>query len=178
MADATDTFCEIFESCCIELFTSLNCQVRRLPDVNRALGRQPIAYIDAGSEDVEIFIALHVPFSVLTMTYPEFAAESIMAVSEEVLEDWVSELSNQLVGRFKHSLLSNGCVITIGLPEFLYDGDQRQLPVRDLLPHHFFFDIDHEVVKCSLYLQILNPNLTLTPTEEDSGRGEGELELF
>lgn len=178
MADATETFCELFETSCIELFSGLDCQVQRLAADDSVMGNAPIAYIDAGSEDVEIFIALHVPFTVLTMTYPEFAAERIMAVSEEVLEDWISELSNQLVGRFKHKLLTHGCVITIGLPEFLYDGDGGQLPIRELVPHHFYFDIDHEIIKCSLYLQLLNPNLTLAPATEDTGPGEGELEFF
>lgn len=178
VADPTETLCDLFESSCIELFSGLNCQIQKLAADDSIMGKAPIAYIDAGSEDIELFVALHVPFSVLTMTYPEFAAESIMAVSEEVLEDWISELANQLMGRFKHKLLQNSCQITIGLPDLLYDGQSDQLPVKHLVPHHFFFDVDREIVKCSLYLQILNPNLTLAPSQEDEGPGEGELEFF
>jgi hypothetical protein len=178
VADATETLCELFESSCVELFSGLDCQIQKLAADDSAMGKAPIAFIDAGSEDLELFIALHVPFSVLTMTYPEFAAESIMAVSEEVLEDWISELSNQLVGRFKHKLLQNSCAITIGLPDLLYDGQTDQLPVNHLIPHHFYFDVDKEIVKCSLYLQILKADLTLAPSQEDSGPAEGELEFF
>lgn len=168
-----------FELSCVELFSSLDCTVFKHDSVDMEMDSAPIAFIDAGSEDLEVVIVLHVPLSVLTMTYPEFAAESIMAVSEQVLEDWISELANQLVGRFKNKMISHGCRLKIGLPAMYYDSGDATLPIEGHEPFRFFFDIDKELVECSLYLQLFNPDLQLSQPEEDSnGAGEGELELF
>lgn len=176
---AVQAICEQFDASCIELFQSLDCDVVKRPETDLAIVNAPIAYIDAGNEDLEVVIVLHIPLAVLTMTYPEFAAESIMSVSEEALEDWVSELANQLVGRFKNKMISYGCTMKIGLPAMYYDENDALLPVTGLEAFRCFFDIDKEPVECSLYLQVLNDQLTLTPPAEgDTGTGEGELEFF
>ncbi len=169
----------MFEASCIELFSSLDCSVEQEHEEDIDLGSAPIAFIDAGSEDLEAVIVLHIPLSVLTMTYPEFAAESIMDVSEAVLEDWILELANQLIGRFKNKLISYGCRLKIGLPAMYYDANDATLPIAGHEPYRGFFAIDKEIVECSLYLQLFNPHLALSPpSEEDGGPGEGELELF
>lgn len=173
------TICELFDAACIELFSNLDCDVFKRPETDLVIANAPIAYIDAGNEDLEVLLVLHIPLSVLTMTYPEFAAESIMSVSEEVLEDWVSELANQLIGRFKNKLISYGCTMKIGLPAMFYDENDAVLPIAGHQPFRCFFDIDKEPAECSLYLQILNEQITLTPpADSDTGTGEGEMELF
>lgn len=170
---------ELFVSSCTELFGSLDCTVHAHEGEEILLERAPIAYIDAGSEDLEALIVLHIPLSVLTMTYPEFAADSIMSVSEEALEDWISELANQLVGRFKNKLITYGSVVKIGLPAMYYDSRDAELPIWGHEPFRCFFDVDKEFMECSLYLQLINKDLTLTPPAEgDTGTGEGELEFF
>lgn len=177
--ETVTTICDLFDASCIDLFSSLDCDVVKRAEADVQIANAPIAYIDAGNEDLEVVIVLHIPLTVLTMTYPEFAADSIMAVSEEALEDWVSELANQLVGRFKNKMISYGCTLKIGLPAMYYDESDALLPIVGLDPHPRIFDIDKEPVECSLYLQVLNPQLTLTPPAEgDTGTGEGELEFF
>ncbi len=175
---AVDVICQQFEASCVDLFNSLDCAIARQDIADADMSASLVAIIDAGSEDLEVIIVLHMPLAVLTMTYPEFAAESIMDVSEEVLEDWILELANQLVGRFKNKMVSLDCRMKIGLPSMYYRASDAHLPTHGHELHQFMFDVDKEIVGCGLYLQIFNPDLHFSAPAEDGGAGEGELELF
>ena len=167
-----------FETSCLELFRSLNCDVTRL-EKGEALDEAPLSYIDAGSEEIEVVIVLRAPLPVLTITYPRFELDNILSVDDEKLEDWLSELANQLVGRFKNKMLNLGCTLSIGLPELVYDAHGVKLPIEKHQTYRYFFDIDKQCMECSLYLRLFNENMVLTPQQLDSGGAqEGELEMF
>lgn len=174
----TDLIRQQFETSCVDLFNSLDCAVERQDTYDMDMGGAPVAYIDAGSDDMEAIIVLRVPLSVLTMTYPDFAADSIMDVSEEVLEDWILELANQLVGRFKNKMITQGCQLKIGLPSMYYHAGEASLNVEGHALHRYVFEVDRESVGCNLYLQVFNPELHLNTAAAELTSNEGELELF
>ena len=177
--ETTQQIQNAFETSCIELFQSLDCNVVRLEQNVESFEDAPLSYIDAGSEDIEIVIVLRAPLPVLSITYPRFDMNNILSVNEEQLEDWICELSNQLLGRFKNKMLNLGCSLQIGLPEMIYDAQDVKLPVSNHEAYRFFFDIDKVGIECSLYVQLINKNLILAPQQQDnSGAAEGELELF
>lgn len=178
-AETTQQIRDVFETTCIEFFRSLNCSVVKRETGVDSIQSAPLSYIDAGSVDLEVVIILRAPLPVLSITYPGLEIGNILAVSEEKLEDWVSEMANQLMGRFKNQMLSHGCKMQIGLPEFVYDASNAQLPIANHEPYHCFFDLDKECIECSLYLRVLNENMALTqPQPETGGVADGELELF
>ncbi len=179
LEETTQRIRELFDKSCVELFRSLNCEVTRLDEGGDVDDNAPLSYVDAGSDDIEVVIVLRASLPVLTITYPRFDSKNILSVNEEQLEDWLSELGNQLIGRFKNLLLAHGCAIKIGLPELIYDSAGVTLPVRDHEAYRCFFDIDKERIECSLYTHIYNENLTLKEQQpEPGGAAEGELELF
>ena len=178
-AETTQHIRNVFETSCIELFRSLNCDVVRLEPSVDTLQDAPLSYIDAGSEDVEVVIVLRAPLTVLSITYPRFELDNILSVDDEKLEDWLSELANQLMGRFKNKMLNIGCKLQIGLPELIYDAHGVKLPIENHQAYRYFFDIDKECIECSLYVRLFNENMALTPQQQDdSSSHEGELELF
>jgi hypothetical protein len=62
---------------------------------------------------MEIHIALELPIAVLSLTYP---CEEITRADEAAIEDWASELSNQLIGRLKAKLYPFNINLNLGLP--------------------------------------------------------------
>ena len=158
LVETTQQILNEFEISCLELFRSMNCDVARL--------EQSDALDDA-------------PLSSLTITYPRFELNNILSVDDEKLEDWLAELANQLVGRFKNKMLNLGCTLSIGLPELVYDAQGVKLPIEKHQTYHYFFAIDKQCMECSLYLRLFNENMVLTPQQLNDGSvNEGELELF
>lgn len=171
----------LFEACCKEQFESLNCKAHDVvpsdADFER-LNAEPTALIDAGSNDLELVVALQIPLSVLAMTYP--LQDSISNASEEILEDWLSELSTRLIGRLKSKLLKHNCTVTLGLPQKYFG-----LSINELLPeggskHYLFYAIDGEICACNLSVEIFNDNVSFTEEEnqELNLSAEGDLEFF
>jgi len=169
---------ELFETTFIELFQHLNCTIKRVADPVCELDDVPIAYIDAGSEDIEIMLLLQAPMSALALTYP--ASEIITEVNEEKLEDWISELTNQLIGRLKNKLIPHNCLLKIGLPRSFFGADVNELLPPGVDYIEFFFDVDSEIVECKLALDFISEEMhfNINANDDDSGVGEGELEFF
>lgn len=178
-AETTQQIREVFETTCIEFFRSLNCSVDKLESSPEAVHNAPLSYIDAGSGDMEVVIVLRAPLPALSITYPGFQVNNILSISDEKLEDWITEMANQLMGRFKNQMLALGCTLQIGLPELNYDPSSVRLPVADHEGYRLSFDLDKQCIECSLYLRVLNEGLLLTRQQHaDSGAASGELELF
>lgn len=179
LIETTQRIRDEFEASCLELFRGLNCNVTRLDRATASFADAPLSYIDAGNDDVEIVISLHIPMAVLSMSYPKFETTNILAVTDKNLEDWISELANQLMGRFKNKMLSNGCRLKIGLPAMTFDRSELDEPTASHEPYFCFFDLDKEQFECSIFIQVFNENLTLTSqAPEPDAPAEGELELF
>lgn len=169
---------QIFEESCTVLLSGLSNLAVKTDGMTEELVEVPIARIDAGSNDLEITICLQFPISVLALTYP--VQDDITSVYEERLEDWISELSNQLVGRVKNKLLGHNCLLNLGLPTSYFGSD-----VSHLLPEHgelssIYFDVDGETCAFHIAIEVFEENLqfTLEEAEDPAAIDDGELELF
>ena len=171
----------MFEEACAQLFESLNCQVTELESSAAVVigADVPIACVDAGSDEIEFLIAMQLPLSVLTMTYPVLG-EGITLIKEDRLEDWISELSNQLVGRLKRKLISHDCSVVLGLPTTYFGADLDVLLQDNSERLTYFFGIDGEVCACTIALEVFNDatNYTIEANSHEGEQNEGDLELF
>ena len=168
---------QLFEESCIELFTSFNCDIEKTDEPMSRSSDDPIAMVDAGSDELEIAILLQLPVNILALSY--HSDVDITQVSEEVLEDWIAEISNQLIGKLKNKLLNYDVRLKLGLPNAYFGAD-----IGELMPNteHYVvcvFNIDNELLELVLGIDILDGSLDLSePTQQDDGPGGGELELF
>ncbi|MFV1872889.1 MAG: hypothetical protein ACMZ64_06180 [Oleiphilus sp.] len=168
----------IFLESCKELFTSLECEVSLLLSDDIHLEDCPIACIDGGSDDIEFMIALQLPLKVLALSYP--VAEVITEVEDNRLEDWISELSNQLIGRLKAKLIEHDCYINIGLPQSYYGADVDALLDQNSQQADYYFDVDGEIGGCSISIEVFEEGMSFSiePNQDIDIQEEGELELF
>jgi len=172
----------LFEAACLGLFGSLNCTVSRVyPDVyelENGMHDAPIACIDAGSSDVELITGLQIPMSVLALTYP--VQGEITGVNEERLEDWISELSNQLIGRLKSKLIAHNCQVSLGLPTTYFGTEIDNLLVGECDKKSMYFDLDGEVCACHISIETFSDDLLFSHEVDENidVLAEGEIELF
>lgn len=174
-----DCILQLFESSCIELFKYYNCGIYKSNHNTHHLDNVPVAYIDAGSNDVEILLTLRVPFSVLAMSYPIDAI--ILELDDTVLEDWILELSNQLMGNLKNKLINYGTILKLGLPDSYFDSNSNDLPAPATEGEKFIYNfcVDNEIFECCIYIEIFNPDLNLIKqNEQDYDIAIGDIELF
>jgi hypothetical protein len=138
----------------------------------------PVACIDAGSKDLELIICLQFPVSVLALTYP--VQEDITGVDEERLEDWISELSNQLVGRIKNKLLLHNCQVDLGLPTSYFGSDVSHLLSKNGEIMSLYFDVDGETCGFHVSIEVFEDDMLFSLEEYDDNESldEGELEMF
>jgi len=170
---------EVFQEACVGLFNSLDCSVACAERNECSLYDAPVACIDAGSNEVELVLGLQMPIALLALTYPVSACT--VAVGEEHLEDWISELSNQLLGRVKSKLNSNESDLQLGLPVTYYGDDDSELMQQDE-KIALYFELDGEICACylSVELQVKAEDIISSDyfqkNAEDSA--SGELEFF
>ena len=169
----------LFLECCKKLFESLDCKTRITTSCRAEdLENSPIACIDGGSEDIEFMIALQLPLEVLALTYP--IAEGITTIEENRLEDWIAELSNQLIGRLKAKLIEHDCFVDIGLPISYFGADVEELLAQNSTLVHYYFDIDGQICGCSISIEVFHEAMSFS-IEKNSNidlQEDGELELF
>jgi hypothetical protein len=177
--DVIQAMQNLFYECCTGLFEGLDCQIRlsehsRAEDVLNA----PIACIDGGSEDIEFMVALQLPLEVLAMTYP--VAEGITTIEENRLEDWISELSNQLIGKLKAKLIEHDCYVNIGLPTTYFGADVDELLSQNSAIAHYYFDIDGQICGCSISIEVFDDAMSFSIERNQSVdlQEGGELEFF
>ncbi|MCG8670814.1 MAG: hypothetical protein MI867_15495 [Pseudomonadales bacterium] len=167
----------LFEESCTELFQGLGCNIKQIEAPDDQSEQVPIAVIDAGSSELEVVVLMLLPVRVLALTYP--TREEIITVFETTLEDWISELSNQLIGKLKNRLLNYGITLQLGLPA-AYFGDE----LENLMPNHghlehFYFNVDNQLFECVVSIDFLSDVLELVcQTDNDNNINTGDLELF
>tara|TARA_R110002073_G_scaffold132_3_gene1677 strand:- start:13093 stop:13635 length:543 start_codon:yes stop_codon:yes gene_type:complete len=176
--DVAQCIQRLFLQCCKDLFQSLDCETHLTDGRSANLDESPIACIDAGSEDVEFMIGLQLPLQVLALTYP--VAEGITTVEEDRLEDWVSELSNQLIGRLKAKLIEHDCFVQLGLPQSYFGAKVDELLSQNSDQADYYFDIDGEICGCSISIEIFDEamSFSIEKNEDIDIQEEGELEMF
>ena len=168
----------LFLQSCKDLFENLDCNVGLVVEKPDRLDNCPISCIDGGSTDIEFKVALELPVPVLALTYP--MGEGITHVEEDRLEDWISELSNQLIGRLKTKLIAHECFISIGLPTTFFGANVDDLLEENSTLASYYFDIDGEVAGCSISLEVYDEAMSfcLEANSHEEDQNEGELELF
>jgi len=172
----------LFEVACIGLFESLNCNVIRVDldacELESNFHGAPIACIDAGSSEIELITGLQLPMSVLALTYP--VQGEITGVGEERLEDWISELSNQLIGRLKTQLITHQCQVSLGLPATYFGVDIGDLISGERKIESMYFDLEGEFCACHISIETFGDELTFSVEIDESVDvlAEGEIELF
>ena len=167
----------LFDESCLEVFAEFDCDIRKTEEVMPVKSDDPLAMIDAGSRELEIALVLRLPVNILALTYP--AGADIAHVSEETLEDWIAEISNQLIGKIKNKLLGYNVRISLGLPNAYFGVDLDELIATDRHCFVSVFDIDNELLEVIILVDIHDPSIDLSaPPQADDGPGGGELELF
>lgn len=168
---------QLLDECCLELFEGFNCNITKTDEPITQSKDDPIAVIDAGSEKLDVTVILQLPISILALSY--HTDVDITKVAEEVLEDWIAELSNQLIGKLKNRLLKYELRMTLGLPAAYFGADMTELMPKEKSYIASIFNIDNELLEVIMAIDIIDESLSLSaPTQEDDGPGEGELELF
>jgi len=170
---------DLFESACTELFQSLDCNVEKLDasSVNFDTGDVPRATIDAGADDFEMELSLHLPFSGLAMTYP--LQENITTIDESELEDWIAELSNRLLGDVKVKLRAHQCDLSVGLPSYCF-GDDEPISTEGKECHVSIFNIDNEFFQATMALELLSDPIAFSEqaVAANDPVEQGVLEFF
>jgi len=180
--DVVNQIENLFEIACLGLFESLNCMVSRVypneSELDEVMYEVPIACIDAGSKEVELNIRLQLPMSVLALTYP--VQGEITAVNEEQLEDWIAELSNQLIGRLKAKLVAHNCFVSLGLPTTYFGAGIDDLIDGGCEKKAMYFDLDGEVCACHILIEAFSDELLFSVEVDEciDVLAEGEIELF
>ncbi len=168
---------DLFEATCYELFTGLNGQITQVESVDFDGSHMPFAHIDAGCNDFEIEITLSLPFSALAMTYPVYC--NITKIDESELEDWITELSNRLMGQLRRNLMMYSVQLQTGVPDhcFGYPSDPKSTQTG----YHFLFqfEFDAEVFEAGLFVEVFNPELVFNMrAAEKNAINDGNIEFF
>jgi hypothetical protein len=162
-AQATKLIRQLFTEATFELFESMDCNVVQTNERDINTDYIPAAYIDAGANDLELLLTLRLPLPALTMTYP--AGDQAISVDESLLEDWILELSNRLMGQLKSKLLARNCRLNTGLPDHdLTAVDSQKLSQLRYYP--LFLDIDNEPVEVGITLELLRDKIDLDEYEK------------
>jgi hypothetical protein len=178
--EVIDTIRELFAESCVELFASFNCEISLSGSVDEVAEGSPISLIDAGSDELELNLTTCMPYSVLAMTYPAPEGE-IKDIVDEQLDDWLSELANQLMGRLKAKLIRYQCSVLLGLPQSFF-GNEIDLKEQEEGSERidFSFEVDHEPCECLLDIRVFSDSFELAQETDDDAdiTSEGEIELF
>ena len=174
--DVKENILTLFSEASQDLLRGMNCEVSVLEDSLDDELDAPLAFIDAGSSDLEIQVGLELPMTVLALTYP---VPSMADVDDESLEDWISELSNQLMGRLKSKLIKHGQEITLGLPSTYFGVNLES--VLSASQTHYTVNLNVDGEACTFHLGIETIGSDITYNEEETEGDvlmESELELF
>lgn len=138
-----------------------------------------VACVDGGTDDFEVILTLNMPLSALAMTYP---VQSITAIDERELEDWVSELANRLLGKFNEKLLKFGHHLTVGLPQHGVGVEFIQVLNNRDRGHFFYhdFEIDGELFRASIQIELFHQDIQFKEVDDlvQANVDDGEIEFF
>lgn len=171
-----ENFRNFFEAACVELFQSLNCEITPADSEFFDKFDEPYAQIDGGCCDFELEIYLCLPYTALIMTHPMQSMHNALPESE--LEDWLCELSNLLIGKFKRILLSYNFNLTIGLPDFSIGHPPQPIPSTS---NNFAlrFSTENQVFEAGIAIEFLSENIQLIEQNTKESRiDDGDIEFF
>ena len=136
-----------------------------------------IGLLGVTAEGLRATVAIQTSDQILQDTFPA----DLDSDRDQKLQDWIGELSNQLLGRLKNKLIPYGCELTLGVPAVIQGSQLKTiLPRRtEISSHRFITDQDNDIF---LFLSTLEEeSFTLhtpdTDTEDDF-MAEGEILFF
>lgn len=113
-------FSEIVVSCVTELSNDLGFPSSKLPDERQvAISKDECiaSAIGYSSPQIKGSVTVLSPKSLLAKSHPNLQME--MPVGDQEVEDWIGEISNQLLGRIKNKLLKFGATVSMATPSVL-----------------------------------------------------------
>ena len=121
------------------------------------------------------FTGDHVCGSVVLSATPD-AISSSNPIGDGATRGWVSELTNQLVGRFKNTLLRSGVELVMSIPVVLTGTQLLPMPQAAIAPTRLAVGSGF----LTLWLELeIDPDLVLAePNGEHAIAAEGETLLF
>mgnify|MGYP003386205169 CR=1 FL=1 len=166
----------LFAEASQDLIRGMNCDVSVMETECHEVLDAPIALIDAGTADLELQIALELPMAVLALSYP---VPNISVVDDESLEDWISELSNQLMGRLKTKLLKRDQDVMLGLPGSFFGVDIGEIMTLSEHRYTVYLNVDGEACAFHIGVETLSDEISFTEADADEEElMESEIELF
>ena len=163
---------ELFDSTCVKQFESLGCEVAVVESQGHSEAVLS-AYIEAVSEDVSVMLCLNVPRALLVKTMP-FVDEG---KNDELIIDWLLELSNRFLGRLKNKLVDHGCSLKMGLPKFCVDTKKQQALAGKYTQADRYFKVDSSLMECCLFIDVSSNAEPLSEYEDEDEDWFEESEL-
>ena len=164
----------LFETACLKLFERMDQEIVRVEAAGKVT-RHFSSKIYSVSDQLSVSLLLVMPCQIIEDTLPMISdpPENM----EEIERDWVLELSNQMLGRFKNKLLAHDCVLKMGLPALTDEiGSEAESTCNGtFIP--MFFAIRHDVLECYLCIRVKDTSLSLVDHEDEDEDWFSESEL-
>ena len=153
---------DLYFKACSELFAAYGLSLDLQDKDTSSTGKSGyISILSATGEELRLISALNIGSDLLTRIYPLSSDH----VEQHQLEDWCSELNNQLVGRVKNKLLVLGCEVMIGLPSLLTGKDLSSVSNQEFDVHEYLFASAQGSLKAHLAMQI-KPGLVFQENDQ------------
>lgn len=128
------TIIELATSATQELFEFYGLQTNLLACFDSTFTCGPdvsiVGLLGATADGFRCTIGIETSFQILEATYPA-KLEELENNDTQHLQDWIGELTNQLVGRFKNKLVHYGCDLCLGVPSVIQGNNLKAiLPKR------------------------------------------------
>ncbi len=169
--------CSLCEVSCLELFESFGGDVSLVDEVEFDSSDVPTSVIEAGNGEMEASLMMNISFSILSKTYP--VERDRTNIGESEMEDWLCELANRLLGKFKNKLHQYSCLLKPGLPEYYPGTDDYECGSPMSIKFPFFFEIEGEVCKIVLGLELFSEHMNfIENTTYDHVVEEGDIDYL
>ena len=166
-----------FLDSCRELFDEYGIDLRSSDHEVEFTGMESVAVIGATGVDIRASVTVQLPRAVTNATCP--AEMQLMSNADH--EDWIGELTNQLMGRFKNKILPYNCELNIDIPNVIHGKKLRpMLPKRSQIIS-LNFDCKHGEIGCRLALLLetgFENHFSEIPLHQVDVMDEGELLFF
>ena len=109
-------------------------------------------------------IALRMPHSSPEKSIP-FKPNAVL-IHEDELEDWLCEISNQLIGTVKAELLKHNCKIQIGIPISAAGSELQDIAPEGYGHVRYHFNVAHGCCESAVSLQFFEEKIDCLETDK------------
>lgn len=119
-----------------------------------------VSALGTTGQGIKILSVLQIETPLLQYTYPG----GFSGIDPEALEDWGTELNNQLIGRLKNKLLQDRCLVTLGLSSVIRGKDMVPTMSSDAqMTKHLYTCVEGSL--CVILSVRVAPPFILTPID-------------